>query len=56
MKRFLYALIIFLSHSPVYAEQDCDVLNYETGTFSIGFKAGGFGYGIGPLVCRYSSD
>ena len=56
MKRFLYILIIFLYYSPVSAEQDCDVLNYETGTFSIGLKAGGFGYGVGPEVSFGSSN
>ena len=56
MKRFLYILIIFLYYSPVSAEQDCDVLNYETGTFSIGLKAGGFGYGVGPEISFGSSN
>jgi len=56
MKRLLYILIIFLYYSPVSAEQDCDVLNYETGTFSIGLKAGGFGYGVGPEVSFGSSN
>ena len=56
MKRLLYILIIFLYYSPVSAEQDCDVLNYETGTFSIGLKAGGFGYGVGPEVSIGSSS
>jgi len=56
MKRLLYILIIFLYYSPVSAEQDCDVLNYETGTFSIGLKAGGFGYGVGPEISFGSSN
>ena len=56
MKRLLYILIIFLFYSPVSAEQDCDVLNYETGTFSIGLKAGGFGYGVGPEISFGSSN
>ena len=56
MKRLLYILIIFLYYSPVSAEQDCDVLNYETGTFSIGLKAGGFGYGVGPDISFGSSN
>ena len=56
MKRFLYILIMSLNYSSVSAEQDCDVLNYETGTFSIGLKAGGFGYGIGPEVSFGSSN
>jgi len=56
MKRLLYILIIFLYYSPVSAKQDCDVLNYETGTFSIGLKAGGFGYGVGPEVSFGSSN
>ena len=56
MKRLLYILIIFLYYSPVSAKQNCDVLNYETGTFSIGLKAGGFGYGVGPEVSFGSSN
>ena len=57
MKKFLSSIIlILLCYSPVSAEQDCDVLNYETGTFSIGLKAGGFGYGVGPEVSFGSSN
>jgi hypothetical protein len=55
MKILLYILIIFYNPVPLFADQDCDVLDYETGSFSIGFKAGGFGYGVGPEVSWSSS-
>ena len=57
MKKILY-ILIFLCHSPVYAteKQDCDVMTYETGSITLGFKAGGFGFGVGPEVSFGSSS
>ncbi len=56
MKKILY-ILIFLCHKPVYADeiQDCDVMTYETGSITLGFKAGGFGFGVGPEVSFGSS-
>jgi hypothetical protein len=51
MKKIIY--IIFLLYcSPVYAneKQDCDIMKYESGSITLGFKAGGFGWGFGPEV------
>ena len=55
-KPLLYILIILYNPAPLFADQDCDVLDYETGSFSIGLKAGGFGYGVGPEVSWSSSS
>jgi len=57
MKKILY-ILIFLCHKPVYADeiQDCDVMTYETGSITLGFKAGGFGFGVGPEVSFGSSS
>ena len=51
MKRIIY--IIFLLYcSPVYADekQDCDIMKYETDSITLGFKAGGLFWGVGPEV------
>jgi hypothetical protein len=56
MKILLYILLIFYNPVSLFANQDCGVLDYETGSFSIGFKAGGFGYGVGPEVSWSSSN
>lgn len=56
MKILLYILIILLFHSPVSAEQDCEVMDYETDNFTIGFKAGGIFWGVGPEVTWGSSN
>jgi len=51
MKKFLFSLsLILLCYSPVSAEQDCTVMDYETDSFTIGFKAGGLLWGVGPEV------
>jgi len=51
LSRTLYILIVIvLLYSPVSAEQDCAVLDYETDSFTIGFKAGGLLWGVGPEV------
>ena len=57
MKKILYILIL-LCHKPVYADeiQDCDIMTYETGSITLGFKAGGFGFGVGPEVSFGSSS
>jgi len=57
MKRY-YILFIFLLYcSPVFAEQqDCDIMKYESGSITFGFKAGGLGWGIGPEVSFGSSS
>ena len=40
-----------LCYNPVYAEQqDCNIMKYESGSITLGFKAGGFGWGVGPEV------
>ena len=50
MKKIIYMLIL-LCHNPVYAEQqDCDIMKHESGSITLGFKAGGFGWGVGPEV------
>lgn len=51
MRNIKYILFIFLLYcSPVSAEQDCTVMDYETDSFTIGFKAGGLLWGVGPEV------
>ena len=51
MKSLLYILLIFLlPYNPAYAQQDCSVLDYETDSFTVGFKAGGLLWGGGPEV------
>ena len=51
LSRPLYILIlIVLLNSPVSAEQDCSVMDYETDSFTVGFKAGGLLWGVGPEV------
>ena len=50
MKKIIYILIL-LCYNPVYAEQqDCNIMKYESGSITLGFKAGGFGWGVGPEV------
>jgi hypothetical protein len=50
MKNIIYILIL-LCYNPVYAEQqDCNIMKYESGSITLGFKAGGFGWGVGPEV------
>jgi hypothetical protein len=56
MKTLLYILLIFYNPVSLFANQDCSVLDYETDSFSIGFKSGGFGYGVGPEVSWSSSN
>ena len=51
MKRIIY--IIFLLYcSPVYADekQDCEIMKYESGSITLGFKAGSLGWGVGPEI------
>ena len=51
--RTIYIIFIFLLYyNPAYAiqQQDCDVMRYESGNISFGFKAGGFGWGVGPEI------
>ena len=55
--RNIYIIIIFLlCCSPVSAEQDCAVMDYETGSFTVGFKAGGLLWGVGPEVSWGSAN
>jgi len=50
MKNIIFILIL-LCHNSVYAEQqDCDIMNYETDSITLGFKAGGLFWGVGPEV------
>ena len=51
MKKIIYILII-LFHSPVYADenQDCQIMDYESGSITLGMKAGGLFWGVGPEV------
>ncbi len=50
MRNIIFILIL-LCHNPVFAEQqDCDIMKYESGNITLGFKAGGFGWGVGPEV------
>jgi hypothetical protein len=51
MKKIIY--IIFLLYcSPVYADekQDCEIMKYESGSITLGFKAGSLGWGVGPEI------
>jgi len=51
LSKTLYILILTFSlYSPVSAEQDCAVMDYETDSFTLGFKAGGLLWGVGPEV------
>ena len=55
--RNIYIIIIFLlCCSPASAEQDCAVMDYETGSFTVGFKAGGLLWGVGPEVSWGSAN
>ena len=51
MKKIIYILII-LFHNPVYAleKQDCEIMDYESGSITLGMKAGGLFWGVGPEV------
>ena len=51
MKKIIYILII-LFHSPVYADenQDCQIMDYESGSITLGMKAGGLFWGVGPEI------
>ena len=51
MKKIIY-ILIFLCYSPVYAteKQDCDIMNYDSFSVTLGFKAGGLFWGVGPEV------
>jgi hypothetical protein len=52
MFKLSYIIIFLLLYSSVYAyeKQDCEVMKYENGSITLGFKAGGFGWGVGPEV------
>ena len=52
MYKLSYIIIFLLLHSSVYAfeKQDCEVMKYESGSITLGFKAGGFGFGVGPEI------
>ena len=52
MFKLSYIIIFLLLHSSVYAfeKQDCEVMKYESGSITLGFKAGGFGFGVGPEI------
>ena len=52
MYKITYIIIFLLLHSPVYGfeKQDCEVMKYESGSITLGFKAGGFGFGVGPEI------
>ena len=51
MKKIIYILII-LFHNPVYADenQDCEIMDYESGSITLGMKAGGLFWGVGPEI------
>ena len=51
MKKIIY-ILIFLCHNPVYADekQDCEIMKYESGSITLGFKAGSLGWGVGPEI------
>ena len=52
MYKITYIIIFLLLHSPVYGfeKQDCEVMEYESGSITLGFKAGGLFWGVGPEV------
>ena len=52
MCKLSYIIIFLLLYSSVYAfeKQDCEVMKYESGSITLGFKAGGLFWGIGPEV------
>ena len=50
MKTLLYIFLILLSYNPVSAEQDCEVMDYESGSITLGMKAGGLFWGVGPEI------
>ena len=52
MYKLSYIIIFLLLHSSVYAfeKQDCEVMKYESGSITLGFKAGGLFWGVGPEV------
>ena len=52
MFKLSYIIIFLLLYNPVYADekQDCDIMKYETDSITLGFKAGGLLWGIGPEV------
>ena len=52
MYKITYIIIFLLLHSPVYGfeKQDCEVMEYESGSITLGFKAGGLFWGVGPEI------
>ena len=57
LSKTLYIIILIsFCYSPVSAEQDCAVMDYETDSFTVGFKAGGLLWGVGPEVTWGSSN
>ncbi|MBC8227544.1 MAG: hypothetical protein H8E74_10530 [Gammaproteobacteria bacterium] len=52
MFKLSYIIIFLLLHSSVYAfeKQDCEVMEYESGSITLGFKAGDLFWGVGPEV------
>ena len=51
MKKFLFSIaLILLCYSPVFAEQDCDVMKNKDSNVTLGFKAGTILMGVGPEI------
>ena len=50
--KFLIFILTILYHIPAIAfeKQDCDIMKYEKGSITFGFKAGGLFWGVGPEV------
>ena len=50
MLRIIIILIFTMSASMALADQDCRVMEKKDDGISLGFKFGGFGWGVGPEI------
>ena len=50
MLRIIIILIFTMSASMALADQDCRVMEKRDDGISLGFKFGGFGWGVGPEI------
>ena len=50
MLRIIIILIFTMSASLALADQDCRVMEKKDDGISLGFKFGGFGWGVGPEI------
>jgi len=55
-----YIVILFLATmsgiSEAIEQQDCEIMQSESGSITLGFKAGTIGFGVGPEITFGSSS